>query len=95
MLLLVAVVVQLALQAVDCYRKAMQADNNNSEYAARAKALSKALGKKVQIEKAQVGNKASAQPLMQHWCEQLSSSKQRRRFNVFPQHATASCQQRG
>uniref|UniRef100_A0A383VM43 Cns1/TTC4 wheel domain-containing protein n=1 Tax=Tetradesmus obliquus TaxID=3088 RepID=A0A383VM43_TETOB len=40
-------------EAVDCYRKAMQADNNNSEYAARAKALSKALGKKVQIEKAQ------------------------------------------
>lgn len=48
-----------ALQALDCYRKALQAaDNNNSEYAARAKALSKAIGKKVQIAKAQVGQAA-------------------------------------
>ncbi|KAF6266025.1 tetratricopeptide repeat protein, circadian expression [Scenedesmus sp. NREL 46B-D3] len=41
-------------EALDCYRKALQAaDNNNSEYTARAKALSKAIGKKGQIAKAQ------------------------------------------
>jgi hypothetical protein len=51
-----------ALQAVDCYRKALQAaDNNNSEYAAKVKALSKAIGKKVQIEKAQVRCSPTAQ----------------------------------
>jgi ribonuclease HI len=44
-----------AVQAVDCYRKALQAaDNNNTEYAARVKALSKAIGKKAAIAKVQV-----------------------------------------
>jgi ribonuclease HI len=43
------------VQAADCYRKALQAaDNNNTEYAARVKALSKAIGKKAQIAKVQV-----------------------------------------
>jgi ribonuclease HI len=44
-----------AVQAADCYRKALQAaDNNNTEYAARVKALNKAIGKKAQIAKVQV-----------------------------------------
>jgi hypothetical protein len=56
------VLLMCAMQAVDCYRKALQAaDNNNSEYAARVKALNKAIGKKVQIEKAQVSSSPPAE----------------------------------
>jgi hypothetical protein len=48
-----------AVQAADCYRKALQAaDNSNTEYAARVKALNKAIGKKAQIAKVQVCKQA-------------------------------------